>query len=385
VQGYVVKRGPQSFAAVVYIGRDPETGKERRKWYSFKTRREAQAHVTYLVSQIHGGSTLPFTKLRVGEYLEQWLKDYAEGSVGPVTIVRYQGIARKYLIPALGHIPLARLSPQTIQGYFTNLLKKGLSTTTVHYHAVILHEALGHAVKWGLVARNPGDHVQVPRKRHVEMRVWDEEQVKLFLAEAKRSSPYYPLYLAALTTGMRQGELLGLRWQDVDFALGEARITQTFYRLGGRQIFKAPKTERARRTVALPAVLIEALESLRELQNRQKREARDAYQDLDLVFCQPDGKPLHAHNVVQRDFHLAIGRAKVPRIRFHDLRHCHATLLLQQGVHPKIVQERLGHATPAFTLHVYSHVLPGMQHEAADRLQERLFGGLSGKNESTGR
>ena len=236
-----------------------------------------------------------------------------------------------------------------------------------------------------LVARNPVDHVEIPRKQHKEMRVWDEEQVKLFLAEAKRSSHCYPLYLAALTTGMRQGELLGLRWQDVDLALGEARITQTFYRLGGRKIFKAPKTDKARRTVALPLVLVEALKSLEEGRNRHKREAGGAYHDLGLVFCQASGKPLHAHNIARRDFRRVIQLARVPRIRFHDLRHCHATLLLQQGVHPKIVQERLGHATPAFTLHVYSHVLPGMQHEAAARLQERLFGGRDGKNESTGR
>ena len=227
------------------------------------------------------------------------------------------------------------MSPQTIQGYFTCLLQKGLFATTVRYHAVILHEAFGHAVKWGLVARNPVDHVEVPRKQHVEMRVWDEEQVKLFLAEAKRSSPYYPLYLAALTTGMRQGELLGLRWQDVDLALGEVRITQTFYRLGGRAIFKAPKTEKARRTVALPPVLLVALRSLGEVRNRQKKEAGDAYQGLGLVFCQADGKPLHAHNIVRRDFQEAMKRAKVPRIRFHDLRHCHATMLLQTGRTPE--------------------------------------------------
>jgi integrase len=178
---------------------------------------------------------------------------------------------------------------------------------------------------------------------------------------------------------------LGLRWQDVDLALGEASITQTFYRLGGRAIFKAPKTEKTRRTVTLLPVLLEALKGLSELRSRLKQEAGDAYQDLGLVFCQSNGKPLHAHNVVRRDFQGVMQRAKVPRIRFHDLRHCHATLLLQHEVHPKIVQERLGHATPTFTLHIYSHVLPGMQHEAAARLQERLFGRRSEKNESTSR
>lgn len=224
--------------------------------------------------------------------------------------------------------------PQSIQGYLTGLLQKDLSSTTVRYHAVILHEAYGHAVKWGLVGQNPVDQVQIPRKLHVEMRVWDEEQVKLFLAEAKRSSPYYALYLAALTTGMRQGELLGLRWQDVNLAIGEARITQTFYPLGRRPIFKAPKTNRSRRGVALPAALVKAPTKKSQARSRIKREAGDAYQDLGLVFCQTDGKPLHAQNIIRRNFEPTIRRANVPRIRFHDLRNCYA-LLLQQGVHPK--------------------------------------------------
>lgn len=250
---------------------------------------------------------------------------------------------------------------------------------------MVLHESLSHAVKWGLIARNPADLVEMPRKRRVEIRVWDEEQAKLFLAEANRSSTHYTLYLAAITTGMRQGELLGLRWNDLDFALHEARITQTFYRLGGKAIFKAPKTEKARRTVALPSVLVEALRSVRETQERYKQEFREAYHNNGLVFCQPDGKPLHAHNIVRRDFRRVMARAGAPRIRFHDLRHCHATMLLQQGVHPKVVQERLGHSTPAFTLHVYSHVLPGMRHEAASRLQERLFSRHDESKDAAGR
>lgn len=383
MRGCIVKRGPASFSVVVYLGRDPQTGKDRRKWFSHRTRREAEAHLSTLLTQLHGGGTLPTTKLRLGEYLAQWLRDHVAATVSPVTFASYRETVRLHLAPALGHVPLHRLSPHAIQQYCTQKLGEGLSSTTVRYHVMTLHAALTRALKWGLLIRNPCDNVEPPRKQRHEMRVWDEEQVRLFLAEAKRSSLHYRLYLAALTTGMRQGELLGLRWQDLDFTLGVASVRQTFYRLGGNKkdgrptqaLFKEPKTAKARRTVALPSTLVEELRHLREAQAEPRRLFGLGYAaDLDLVFCQPNGKPLHAHNVAQRDFRRIIKRASLPRVRFHDLRHCHATLLLQQGVHPKVVQERLGHTTIGMTLDTYSHVMPGMQEQAARQLEERLLG-----------
>jgi len=200
------------------------------------------------------------------------------------------------------------------------------------------------------------------------------------LAEAKRrASPYYPLYLTAITTGLRAGELLGLRWSSIDFLLGTARVARTFYRMGGKQLFQEPKTEKGRRVVDLLPTVVEVLRDLKAKRDAIKREMGSAYTDLDLVFCQPDGKPLHLHNIVCRDFRRVTKKAKLPRIRFHDLRHSHATDLLAHGEHPKVVQERLGHYDPAFTLRVYSHVLPGMQAQAAARLEQRLFGGGASK------
>jgi len=206
------------------------------------------------------------------------------------------------------------------------------------------------------------------------MRVWDEEQVRLFLAEARRSSTNYVLYLMAVLTGMRRGELLGLRWQDLDLTLGMASVRQTFIRLGKRQIFREPKSATSRRTVALPEVLVGELRQLRNRQIERRTLLGTEYEDHDLVFCQPNGKPLHAHNLVRRDFRGIIKRVGLPRIRFHDLRHSHATHMLRQGVNPKVVQERLGHSSPAFTLSIYSHVLPGMQEEAARLVAARLMG-----------
>jgi len=359
---------------VVDLGRDPATGRRRQKWFAHKTRREAEAHLAQIVAAMQGGGWTPPAKTPLGDYLEQWLRDYATGAVRPTTLESYRSIVRVHVAPALGHVPLATLSGQTIQGYLSRKLQEGLSAATVHKHYRLLHEALGHAVKWGLVTRNPAVLADPPRPRRKEMRALDEEQVRLFLAEAKRSSPYYRLYLAAVTTGMRQGELLGLRWQDVDLALGTASVRQTFYRLGRQMLFGEPKSAKARRTVALPAVLVEELRALRAEQEENRRLLGADYHDHDLVFCQPNGKPLHGHNISQGDLRRLLARAGLPRIRFHDLRHSHATLLLRQGEHPKIVSERLGHSGVGITLDTYSHVLPGMQEQATARLEARLFG-----------
>jgi integrase len=399
MRGSVVKRGKNSWAVVVDLARDSETGKRRQKWFSHTTRHEAEAHLAQILAAMQGGTWMPPAKVRLADYLERWLSDYAVGAVRQTTLASYRMIIDTHISSALGNVPLAILSPQTIQGYFSRKLKQGLSATTVRHHAMLLHEALRHAVRWGLLPRNPSDLVDAPRNRSVEIRILDEEQQRLFLAEAKRSSRYYRLYLAALT---RAGELLGLRWKDVDLSLSVASVCQTFYRLGGKRcdycrdrarrhesaptfdasrcqctkgqmLFKEPKTARSRRTVALPAVLVDELHALRLEQDESRRRLKDLYATHGLIFCQHNGKPLHLNDIRRGDFRDVLQRAGLPRITFHALRHSHASLLGQMGVPVKVIQERLGHSTPAFTLQVYSHVLPGMQEQAAAQLEERLL------------
>jgi len=386
MRGHIRKRGKSSWAVVIEMGRDPQTGKRRQKWFSHKTRREAEAHLAQIIAAMQGGGWTPPAKVPFGDFLDQWLRDYAAGAVGPVTLRNYSDIIRVHLKPALGHLPLSVVSPQAIQGYMSRKLQEGLSPTTVQHHYRLLHEVLGHAVKWGLLARNPAAMAQPPRRRRYEPKIWDEEQIRLFLAEAKRSSRYYPLYLTAIMTGMRAGELAGLRWQDVDLVTGVASVRQTLYRMEGNAavgrrpqvLFKTPKTAAARRAVALPDAVVEALQALRAEQEEQRRLLGPDYHDHDLVFCQPNGKPLHMHNVVRRDFSRTIQRAGVPRIRFHDLRHLHASYLARAGVPPKVAQERLGHATPGFTMQVYTHTLAGQQEAAARAVEAHLLGRSKG-------
>lgn len=252
--------------------------------------------------------------------------------------------------------------------------QQGLHPNSVHKAYRVLSEILGHAVRWGLLARNPAAMADPPKQRRREVRVWDEEQVRLFLSEAKRSARHYPLFLPAMLTGMRQGELLGLRWRDVDLALGVASVPQTFARLGREQLFKEPKTAASRRAIALPPIVVEALRALRADQEENRRLLGADYQDHDLVFTQADGKPLHAHNLVRRDFRRAMKAAGVPRITFHDLRHAHASYLARAGVPAKVAQERLGHAMPHFTMAVYTHTLAGQQEAAARAVEAHLLG-----------
>ena len=375
MRGHIRKRGKNSWAVVVDLGRDPQTGKRRQKWFAHKTRREAEAHLAQIVAAMQGGGWTPPAKTPLGDYLEQWLRDYA-GALSPKSLYDYRVIVHKHLIPALGAVPLAVLSPQAIQGWVTRQLQHGLAPITVATHLRVLKTALNQAVRWGLLSRNPAAMVKPPRVPPPERTVWDEEAVRLFLAEAKRSSRYYPLYLTAILTGMRAGELAGLRWQDVDLAYGVASVRQTLYRLGSQVIVKEPKTRSSRRTVALPPAVVEALRALRADQEENRRLLGADYHDADLVFCQPTGKPLHLHNVVARDFREVCARAGVPRVRFHDLRHLHISHLAKAGVPVKVAQERVGHSTPHLTLQVYSHVLGGQHEQAARTIEAHLLGRL---------
>jgi integrase len=268
-----------------------------------------------------------------------------------------------------------------IQSYFTEKREAGLSSTTVRHHGMLLHKALKTAVRWGLLSQNPVDRVDLPRNREVEMRVWDEEQAQMFLAEARRSSSLFPLYVFVATTGVRMGEVLGLAWKHLSLPMGTASIVRTVYWLYGskargeqtRLLFNEPKSQKSRRQVPLLPEVIEGLVALRKQREENRNVLGDRYRDHDLVFCQANGTPLHPSDV-RKDFNRVLRKAGLPRIRFHDMRHTAATLWLRRGVHPKVVQELLGHSTAAFTLQVYSHVLPGLKEQAVHDLGARLLG-----------
>lgn len=369
--GHLEKRSKSSWTIVVEAGRDPVTGKRRRVKVAFRgSKRDAEREMHRILHELETGTYVPPTHMTVGEYLFWWLEHYARASTAPRTFESYEMIVRRHLVPALGSVPLQKLQPVQIQAYYTKALET-LSPRTVAYHHAVLHEALRHAVRWQLIRVNPADAVKRPHYRRPAPTVLDEKGAAALLEAAAGHQDYY-LILTALLTGMRQGELLGLRWEDVDLEAGVIYVRRALQRIKGQGfVWRGPKTEAGRRAVAISPRVVAALRKLKREQASARLLLGEAYHDAGLVFCRPDGRPIDATALTKR-FRKLADAVGFPNLRFHDLRHTHATLLLAQGVHPKIVQERLGHEDVTLTLNTYSHVLPGLQAEAAKKLDEAL-------------
>jgi len=372
MRGHITKRGKYSYTIVLNLGRDPETGKRKQQWVSIKgTKKDAEKRLSELVSQLDNGIYIKPKKTTLAEYLELWLNEYAKNNLSPRGFERYSGIIRKYLIPELGKVILTQLKPEHLQKHYIAKLNDGLSARTVRYHHALIHVALQTAVKWGLVSRNVADAVDPPRIRRNEMQTWDEDDVNRFL-EGVKDSPYYALFYTALFTGMRRSELLALRWQDVDCIYCQIYVNRSLHQLkNGSFIFTQPKSAKSSRTIALtPSTIL----MLREYQEKQKLEREmlgTSLADGDLVFSNVEGKPLRP-NTVTRAWTTLAARCGLKVIRLHDARHTHASLMLKQGIHPKVVQERLGHSSIQMTIDTYSHVAPGIQEAAANRFDEIL-------------
>ncbi|NIN67602.1 MAG: tyrosine-type recombinase/integrase, partial [Anaerolineae bacterium] len=308
------------------------------------------------------------------EYLRQWLSTYAKPNTAPKTFSRYEQLVRVHLLPALGAIPLTKLRPLHVQDAYHGILEKGLSARTALQCHRVLREALQHAVKWHLLTHNPADAVEAPRAPRYEIPALASEQVQRVLAAADETA-YGTLVHTALLTGLRLGELLGLRWQDVDLEAGTLQVRQTCQWLPRQGfIFRQPKSHNSIRSVSLSRATVERLRQHRVEQIEERLAAGMAHGPDRLVFANPVGQPVHPSSLRQAWKRLAQA-AGLRHLRFHDLRHAHASLLLQQGVHPKIVSERLGHSGVHITLDTYSHVLPSLQAEAAKRLDDLLANG----------
>jgi integrase len=311
--------------------------------------------------------------LKLGEYLKRWLTDSVADTVRPTTFERYEQIARSHIRPALGNHKLKNVTPAHVRALYREMLDSGLSPRTVRYIHVTLHKALKQAVADGLIPRNATEAVKPSQLTREEIRPLSAEQVKMIFETASEAGDRLQgLYVLAVTTGLRQSELLGLKWEDVDLEAGTLQVRRTLTKTKDGPVLSAPKTKGSRRTVRLSQMALEALKSHLQRQLGEIDRAGDLWQENGLIFASESGEPLSRQHVTARRFTPLLKCAGLPqRTRFHDLRHTCAALLLSKNVNPKVVSEMLGHASIAITLDTYSHVLPTMQ-ESAAAMEEAL-------------
>ncbi len=388
MRGSLLKRG-ETWSYVLYLGRGPD-GKKQQKWVGgFRTRREAEAALTEALERVRTGTWADPGRQTVGEYLEDWLTA-VRPSLRSSTATSYEHTLRKWVVPWIGHLRLGALSSAKLSALYGELLrsgrhdgKGGLSARSVAYtHRIVTH-ALKDAVSWGLLARNPAAHVDPPRVARPEMQVWTQKEVQRFLVSVA-DDRLYALWTVLLATGLRRGEALGLRWEDVDLDRRRLSIQRAVTVVDYEIVVSEPKTARGRRSVSIDPTTAAVLVAHRRRQLEERLAWGPAWQDSGYVFTTEDGRVLHPQRVTQVFKRLA-SEAGLPPIRLHGLRHTAATLALTAGIHPKVVSERLGHATVGITLDTYSHVGEGLQEEAASRVAGLIFGDPDAADRNAGR
>jgi len=379
MKGHVRKRGDK-WCFVVELPRDELTGKRRQKWFSgFNTKKEAQQALIEKLREIQTGLLVDTTDMTVEKYMSYWLENYAMVSCRHSTYEVYRQRAQRYVIPLIGRVKLKDLKTIHLQKMYADLLKDGakyrsggISPMTVRHIHGMVHKALENAVRWQIIPRNVAQMVELPRVEKKETTVLTREQVQRLVEAAKDHELYIPILLA-VTTGMRYAEIFGLAWKDIDLDKRFIHVRQQLVRTKGEFRLTEPKTKSSERVISLPESLVAPLRRHKAEQAQQKLLIGPTYNPDGLVCCRPeDGQPYSA-TPVRRKFDSLLDKAGLPRIRIHDLRHTVATLLLEQGVHPKVVSELLGHANIGITLDRYSHVSITMQKEAVDSLEAAIF------------
>ena len=362
-EGTVVRRQDGRWMAAVVVS-------GRRKFVYGRTREEVYRKLTSAVKARQDGAVLPSGRETLRTYLTNWLAG-AEGSVRPSTLEKYRRDLEHHVLPGLGTVPLVRLGPQHLQRKYGELIASGLSPTSVRHIHAALHRALGQAVRWGVLTRNVADLVTLPQMSRTPWRVLNGAEVRQLIAAAA-TDRLEAVYVLACTSGMRRGEVLALRWRDVDLERGTLAVTGSLQRGSGGLTISEPKTARSRRLVALSTLAVDALRRRQALQVDERSLAGSMWEERDLVFTSAVGGPIEPGNLLRRSFWPLLERAGLPHVRFHDLRHTAATLMLGRGVHPKVASELLGHATVGITLDLYSHVSESMQREAARAMDDLL-------------
>ena len=379
MRGSIRSKGKNSWQLQIYTGPGPD-GKPRRHFETVRGRKgDAQRRLTELLTSLDKGIYTPPGRLTLAEHLKNWLQGYVKTNCSQRTLDGYQAIIEGHLIPNLGHHQLKQLNQQMIQAYYGQACEK-LSSRTVHHQHRVLSQALKYAVRQGYLGRNPCQLVDPPSPKGKAMRTMTQSEATGLLITAA-GSYYYPVIYTAVSSGLRQAELLGLRWRDIDIASPSISVNRVLYKRRGICQFNEPKTPHSRRKVDMTPKLAEFLGKFRLERERLCHQLGKTTTLDDLVFSNVEGEPLNPSSL-SREFARIVKRAGLRNVRFHDLRHTFASLTLQRGVAPKVISEALGHASVAFTMDTYSHILPGMQSNAMALLNEVLPAGVivAGKN-----
>jgi integrase len=380
--GHIRRRGERSFELKFDLGTDSLTGKRLTRYHSFKgTKREAETELTRLKASADRGDYIDPSKLTLGEFLDRW-ETWAAGQVSAKTHERYAELLRLYVRPRLGTARLQKLKTVTFAELYGALQRAkaddgaGLAPRTVGHVHRLMKRILGHAVKWGSITSNPVASADPPRVERVEVEILGPEQIKVLLHGLKNRA-LYPIAVLGLATGMRRGELVALRWKDVDFDGSKVRVEQSLEQTRAGLRFKSPKTKAGRRAVALPASVVAELRT----HWRRQQEQRLAFglgkaSEDDLVFARNDGSP-YPPDSVTFDWARTVRRLKLPIVTFHALRHTHASQLIASGLDVVTVSRRLGHSNPTVTLGVYSHLFANTDDRAASVMEAAMAGILA--------
>lgn len=378
MRGHIKKRG-ENWSVIVELPKDTITGKRKQKWYTVKgNKKNAETFLTEKLRELDTGILINTKKMTLEEYLDYWIAEACENKLKTTTLEGYKHNIERHIKPILGHIVLEKLAPLHLQQLYKNRLecgrlngKGGLSNKSVLTIHRIIHRALEQAVKWQLVIRNVADCVEPPKPKKYEAKFLDEKQ-SMQLQEISKDTYLYIPILIAIYTGMRRGEILGLMWQDIDLEKGILKIVRSLNSTKNGLELSNPKTNKSIRSIAIPQIVVKELKRHKILQKENKLKFGSSYQDSGMVCTLEDGTMINPKNL-SRDFHRILENNNLPVVRFHDLRHSHASLLVKLGVQPKVISERLGHSNISITMDLYSHVYSETDREVANMFEKLLI------------
>ncbi len=372
--GQIIKRGENTWYIRIFLGRDANG---KRKYFNktiHGTKKDAQKYLTAKTREKDLGVFVEPASMPLNEFLDRWLEEIARNKLRARTFDNYESLLNCHVREKIGAKRLSDIQAYEVQKLYNDMKKTNYSPKTIRHVHNVLSPAFKQAVKWKMLMQNPCDLCELPRMEKTEMMYFTPEQTAKFL-DAAKDDKYFTTFLLAIETGMRPEEYLGLQWKDIDFKNEVLSVRRALVvKKGGGFIFTEPKTKKSRRSIPISNTLIDALKSHRRNQLEERMKLGAEYETLDLVFASEIGTPLLHGNLLRRHFKPIRDKANLPKIRLYDLRHTTATLLLSAGENPKVVSERLGHASIVLTLDTYSHVLPSMQKDATNKMEKLMSG-----------